>query len=239
MKSVPNLRSEPAFTLSHIASLAIACSLGVSGCSSSTTPDGTGGSGATTGGTSATGGTSGSGSAAGTGGTGPAAGAGGTSPTGGIGGTSPTGGASTGGSAGAGSAGAPTLVVDCGSTTYGAVLAANCSMIGCHRGPVPASGLNLLPDSGLVGRLKDVPAQHGDIFCADINNYCTTPPATCPAPGTALLVDSADYTKSWILTKLDTADPMCGDQMPGSPFQNAGDLTCIQNMVQAIAALPK
>ncbi len=147
-------------------------------------------------------------------------------------------GAGMGGSAGMGTAGAgQVLVVNCNGTTYADALRANCVMPGCHSAAYPASGMNLTPDSGLVARLKDVPAKHQDIFCEDVGDYCV--PATCPPAGQALLVDSADYTQSWILKKLAFGVSMCGSDMPGVAFKGPNDLACIQSMVQAIAALPK
>jgi hypothetical protein len=169
----------------------------------------------------------------------PATGTGGTTSTGGTAGSGTAGsGTASGGAAGA-------LTVDCGSTTYAAALTNNCTSAGCHRaGIAPPAGLVLTPDSGLVARLKDVPATHEDVTCSGANDtscpcsdyICTTPPATCPTG--ALLVNSATPSASWILAKIDTV-PMCGSQMPGVAFQGPDDKTCIENMVNVIAALPK
>ncbi|HTQ04020.1 MAG TPA: hypothetical protein VMI54_09190 [Polyangiaceae bacterium] len=173
--------------------------------------------------------------------TAPPAGTGGTTAAaagkGGSAGSAVTAGGSA-GSAGTGVAGSSgqQLVVNCTGTTYQAALS-NCTLAGCHSAIYPASGMNLTPDSGLVGRLKDVPAKHADIFCEDIMADCT--PATCPAPGQALLVNSTDYTQSWILKKIAPGDPMCGSGMPGTAYKNSNDMACIQAMVQAIATLPK
>jgi hypothetical protein len=141
----------------------------------------------------------------------------------------------TAGSAGSGSSAAGTgaLVVDCGTLKYTDVLT-DCTMVGCHRPPAPTSMLNLTPDAGLVSRLKDVPAKHLDIFCPDVNDYCT--PASCDP--TALLVNSANPAQSWILTKLRGTQNGCGAQMPDPEYDPSRE-QCLENMVNVIAALPK
>jgi hypothetical protein len=151
----------------------------------------------------------------------------------------------TGGSAGTGNN--TTLTVNCTGTTYDVALK-SCNQLGCHAASYPYSGLNLTADSGLVARLKDVAAKHGDVSCnpgdatqvctCDANSFlCTTPPSACPKGD--LLVDSSDYTKSWIWKKLEMADPMCGVQMPDGAYKSPADKACLEAMVQAIAALPK
>jgi hypothetical protein len=205
---------------------------------------GTGGTGVTTGGTGgSTGGITGTGgSVAGTGGSvtgtggaaGAAAGHGGTS---GGSGTGASGAGGTTGTAGSGAAGAPALVVDCGSLNYATILTQDCTTVGCHRPPATAaSQLILVPDAGLVSRLKDVPAKHMDIYCPDLNDVCPTVPAACDM--TALLVNSAQPDKSWILQKLRGTQNGCGDQMP-SPAYDMAKEQCLEKMVNAIAALPK
>src|SRR3954471_1127041 len=116
-----------------------------------------------------------------------------------TGGSSPGTGGTTGGSAGTGSG--ATLVVDCGTDTYQTVLSQNCATIGCHRksGSIPAiSGLDLTPDTGLVGRVKDVKAQHGDIYVGD----ATTPSVPASCDPNVLLVNSQNADASWILAKI-------------------------------------
>lgn len=113
-----------------------------------------------------------------------------------------------------------------------------CATVGCHNANLPQANLNLVPDSGLVARLKDVPATFGDIACNAVGQpYMACVPATCPAG--ALEVSSADWTSSWVLRKLD--DPnTCGDVMPptGSTPPTPDDLTCLQKLVQTIAEMP-
>lgn len=159
------------------------------------------------------------------------------------GGTGGSGSGATGGSAGTGSN--TTLTVNCTGTTYQQALA-SCNGGGCHAAMYSAADLNLVADAGLVSRLKDVASKHSDIGCSGssdttctcVNYYCSTPPASCPSG--ALLVDSSDYTKSWLLTKVDNANPMCGAQMPyAEPYKTPNDKACIEAMVQAIAQLPK
>lgn len=155
-----------------------------------------------------------------------------------------TGGSADGGTSGSGTgATGGTLTANC---DYVDALK-SCNTLGCHAANYPAAGLNLIADANLVARLKDVPARHLDISCApgdgscscDQNSFtCVSPPSGCPVPGSALLVNSADYTKSWILTKLERTDPMCGVQMPDGTYNTSDAKACIEWLVQAIAALP-
>lgn len=158
-----------------------------------------------------------------------------------------TGGTSTGSGGSAGTSTSTTLTVNCTGTTYDVALK-SCNTAGCHAATYPYSGLNLTADSGLVARLKDVPAKHGDVSCnpndatqtctCDSTTFlCSTPPSACPKGD--FLVDSSDYTKSWIWKKLEMSDPMCGIQMPDGAYKSPADKACIEAMVQAIAALPK
>ncbi|HTQ04019.1 MAG TPA: hypothetical protein VMI54_09185 [Polyangiaceae bacterium] len=161
-------------------------------------------------------------------------GTGGTS-TGATGGTGGSTGGTTGGSAGTSTSGG-TLTVNCTGTTYDVALK-SCNTLGCHASSYPSAGLNLTADSGLVGRLKDVPSKHTDIDCGN-GVTCTTTPTTCPSGD--FLVDSSNYANSWLLKKIDESDPMCGVQMPdASAYKTANDKACLEAMVQAIAMLPK
>ncbi len=167
--------------------------------------------------------------------------------TGGAGGAqSGSGGAggTTGGSAGlSGSSGTgattgepfPIEGLNGGGCDYPAVLSRNCALSGCHKpGAIkPQADLILVGDSGLVSRVKDVPATHADIYCGSMP--CPTIPATCP-PG-AKRVDSSDWQASWIYRKI--TDPMeCGDLMPPSVTFTPEDQACIISLIVAIAALP-
>jgi hypothetical protein len=151
-----------------------------------------------------------------------------------------TGGSSTSGTGGSGTGGGGAmLTVDCGNTTYDAVLNGSCVSLGCHKADVTlnapaASGLDLTPDSGLVGRIKDVKAQHGDITCPDLT---TCVPATCDT--NALLVNSSAAANSWILAKINGNSNGCGSPMPVGSALSADRLTCLENFVNAVAALPK
>ncbi len=151
-----------------------------------------------------------------------------------TGGSSPGTGGTTGGSAGT----AATLTVDCGTDTYQNVLTTNCATPGCHKGSslAPAiSMLNLVPDSGLVSRIKDVKAVHGDIYVGD----ATTPSVPASCDPNALLVNSANPSASWILAKINGTQNDCGSQMPSAGGPPAAVTTCIQNLVAAVATLPK
>jgi hypothetical protein len=152
-----------------------------------------------------------------------------------TGGSSAGTGGTTGGSAGTGA----TLTVDCGTDTYQNVLTTNCATPGCHKGSSlapPASMLNLVPDSGLVSRIKDVKAVHGDIYMPpDFSTVYV--PASCDM--NALLVNSANPSASWILAKINGTQNDCGIQMPSAGGPPAAVTMCIQNLVAAVAALPK
>jgi cysteine-rich repeat protein len=127
----------------------------------------------------------------------------------------------------------PELSVGC---DYEKMLQEGCATVGCHKGTTRAAqaGLILTPDNDLVARIKNVPATFGDIFCTDIMDYCPTPPAACPP--SALLVDSADWTKSWMNRKM--SGTACGDPMPIGSHWSADDQQCFVRLIEAIAALP-
>ena len=158
--------------------------------------------------------------------------------TGGSTSSSGTGGSSP-GTGGSGTGGGGMLTVDCGSTTYQAVLT-SCAGAGCHQ-PIPsisypgAAALDLTPDSGLVGRLKDVKATHGDISCPPSGTTCV--PAACDT--NALLVNSNAPANSWLLAKINGNSNGCGDAMPLGTSIPTTSVTCLENFVNAVAALPK
>jgi hypothetical protein len=128
------------------------------------------------------------------------------------------------------------VVAEC-TTAGGAevVLARTCALSGCHKpGAIkPQAGLILTGDTLLVSRLKDVPSTHADIYCGSMP--CPTIPEECPKGD--MLVDSADYTKSWMLIKMNDA-MLCGDLMPPSITFTPEDKACLDNLVKAIAELP-
>lgn len=171
-------------------------------------------------------------------------------PAAGDGGSAPSGGSAAGGTAGSatgGTGGSTDVVLLVPNCDYVQALK-SCTTLGCHAATYPAAGLNLVPDANLVARLKDVPARHEDISCTgpadpsctcnSSSFTCSPAPSSCPAPGSALLVDSANYSQSWIITKLEQTDPGCGIQMPDGAYRAPGDKSCIEQLVQAIAALP-
>lgn len=128
---------------------------------------------------------------------------------------------------------APTRLAEC---DFEKILTEDCATKGCHfEGPgyVPYEELSLMPDATLAARLKDRPSRRLDIECEHV--MCV--PATCPTGD--LVVDSSDWMKSWLLLKI-TASNGCGYAMP--PFDNPFDpvkYACLEDMVKAIAALPK
>jgi hypothetical protein len=176
----------------------------------------------------------------GTAGTGNPTGSGGTG-TGGTG-TAGTGTAGT-GTAGTGTAGTGTGGIDPGCD-WQTALTKSCALSVCHGTRAPFGDLNLTPDDGLVARIKDVTATNGDLDCDPSDEYleCTTLPPECSAYGSAKLVDSANPDASFIITKLTASG--CGNQMPMPPGDSTSAgwtpdrLTCIQDLVRAIAALP-
>jgi hypothetical protein len=111
----------------------------------------------------------------------------------------------------------------------------SCAILGCHAGPMPSSELDLTANAGLVGRLKDVSAKHGDINCAsDPADFMACVPAGCPD---AYLVDSNYPDDSWILQKINGTQGDCGAQMPDGLFDD-DQKACVEKLVRAIAALP-
>jgi hypothetical protein len=184
--------------------------------------------------------------AIGTGGTGP--GTGGTGPaTGGTAGsgTAGTAGSGTAGSGGAGGIVTPNVTCD-GGADYVATLTENCARTGCHNTRTAVAGLDLTPNADLAMRLKNQPAGYAEIDCSMGGPYVECVPATCPPPGDALLVDSANPDNSWLLRKLNGTHNACGVVMPVSPgdrppapagpFDDARK-ACLDKLVRAIAAL--
>ncbi len=155
-----------------------------------------------------------------------------------------TGGSGTGGSAtgGTGNSGAgmgnmlaiPTLP-DCDPVKALTVGPGACAQFGCHKGPYSEAKLELTPNAGFVSRVKDVPATHLNIKCADSMD-CATPPAACPTGDK--LIDSSNVDNSWMLHKLQGTQTGCGDSMPAPdyPIDDAGR-ACLVELVKAIAAL--
>jgi hypothetical protein len=158
--------------------------------------------------------------------------------------------------AGTGTAGASVVAGSAGTSAvldpatipcdFPTILQSDCAHSGCHApsaaAPTPAAGLDLSPNAGLVGRLKDVPARHMNINCAppgaDIVE-CTSVPAACPTG--ALLVDSSNWEASFVVSKMRGTALGCGDQMrePDYPTLKADREACVEAVVKAIAALPK
>lgn len=156
----------------------------------------------------------------------------------------------SGGTAGAGAAGASgtTAMLDPSAIPcdYPKIMQGDCAHAGCHLPtaalPMGAASLDLSPNAGLVGRLKDVPARHLNINCAPPGQEiveCTTVPAACPAD--ALLVNSSNWEASFVISKLRGTAVGCGDQMrePDYPTVKPDREACVEAVVKAIAALPK
>jgi len=166
----------------------------------------------------------------GTAGNGAAAGAGGSSGAAMAGSGSAGGGMASSGTAGAG--------IDPGCD-YVPLMVMDCAHAGCHApSPVAAAGLDLTPTPGLIGRLKDVPAQHMNINCAPAGEpivECGSVPAACPSD--VLLVSSANWEASWMIAKLRGTSVGCGDIMRDPTYltEKPDREACVEAVVKAIA----
>jgi hypothetical protein len=183
-------------------------------------------------------------------------GAGGTGGTGAVGGGAGTGaggmatasgGMASGGMASGGMASGGTAPITTGplpnvGCDYQIIISKSCSIAGCHRQLEQAGGLNLAVDDGFRSRLVDVPTKHIQIDCDPGAGYveCVPPPATCPPPGTAKLVNRAAPAESWVLKKLD-GGYSCGDAMPFAPGDSPDTgwgpaaKACLQTFFTALA----
>jgi hypothetical protein len=165
--------------------------------------------------------------------------------TGGTGGGT-TGGTMTGGSAGTGTTNWVldlSTVVCPGGLNAATVITSDCGKTGCHKGTLAAANLDLAvsPMNVIAKNTKDVPAKYLAIQCsAPTEPYMECVPATCPPPGSALLVDSKNPSESWLLKKVHDTTNGCGEVMPLEAAYTADQsdrLACIEAIVQAIAAL--
>lgn len=149
------------------------------------------------------------------------------------------GGSSSAGTGAVGTAGSAALLdVGC---DYVTAVNRSCSRTACHNPRSRISGLDLTPTdaAALIARLKDQPARHREIDCGNGGNFVECVPASCPSPGSALLVDSANPDASWILRKLNGTHDGCGFQMPMAPGDEGFDAerkACVEELVRAIAA---
>jgi hypothetical protein len=154
----------------------------------------------------------------------------------------------TGGTGAGGTPGGPVLdfsTVDCGGlniTDPKTGVLAHCATAGCHKGAALAgvSNLDLTPNDGFAARLKDQPAVHGSLSCPTPDDpfaTCTTPPAQCPTD--AKLVNSSAPESSWLSAKIHDMANDCGDMMPPPGYKalTADELTCMDNIIKAVAAL--
>jgi len=156
-------------------------------------------------------------------------------------------GGSGGGSAGTGMTGpvldfatvncAASLLKPTSSSGIAAVdfLNVTCAKSFCH-GPNFVVGVDLRPDSGFAARTLDIDAMHQGIPCED-DPTLECIPATCPAPGTAKLISSADATASWILKKVHNEHMECGGPMPDTKGLNADQDACLTEIVTKTSAL--
>jgi len=94
------------------------------------------------------------------------------------------------------------------------VLTSSCAMTGCH-GDSPVINTNLVPDSGLVGRLVGQPVAEGK-DCA----------------GQTLI--ATDGSDSLLVKKL-SATPGCGDQMPTIGQLTQTQIDCITSWVDSFS----
>jgi hypothetical protein len=160
-----------------------------------------------------------------------------------------TGGSTTGGSTSGGTGGTgntnwvldPATVVCPGGLNAATVITGDCAKGGCHKGALAAAGLDLsFSPNNIAKNTKDVIATHEAIQCsAPTEPYMECIPMTCPGPGTALLVNSANPDDSWVLKKIHGTANGCGDTMPDDSYATASPdkLACVDAVFRAIAAL--
>lgn len=97
------------------------------------------------------------------------------------------------------------------------IFTAECTISVCHDSDAPAAGLDLTGTGAEVGmRLLDTSSS--DSNCSD-----------------RVLIDSSDASQSFLLEKLNEADPQCGTQMPPLGTTLMPDqLTCIAEWVESV-----
>lgn len=213
MNRVTKLNLKRVFALAPVAMLGVTSLLTFNGCSSTTPTE------PSSGGTNATGATGGTGTAG----------------TPGTGGTTSSAGATS--SAGTGSMVPFPTVPNCPNVA--GQISTSCAKIGCHKNPFAAADLDLTPNTGFVGRVKDVVATHAGITCPGGDGGLTDCiPATCPTG--AKLIDSSNAANSWMTQKLENMVNGCGTIMPAPPDSiDAATKSCIEALVQTVAAMPK
>lgn len=155
-----------------------------------------------------------------------------------------TGGTATGGMATGGSGMQTNWVLDlntvvCPNSLSATTVLGDCAKTGCHKGSLKSAGLDLTPAT-IANNTKDKPATHSEIQCsAPGDPYMECIPTTCPAPGTALLVNSQNPDDSWMMKKIHGQANGCGITMPDDNYATSSPdrLACIEGVIRAIAAL--
>jgi hypothetical protein len=94
------------------------------------------------------------------------------------------------------------------------------SCSGCHTSVGPQGGLDL-SSPNVTMRLKNVLAQHA-----------LTPAGACVTGD--YLLDTRDWTQSWLLKKVTGTQVSCGSSMPPPPLPQA-DILCLQTYVRCVA----
>jgi hypothetical protein len=167
--------------------------------------------------------------------------------TGGAGqGGSPTGGAGTAGGAGTGSA---NWTWNCATPLEGPMgaLKQNCARGGCHDQTSRYAGLNLTDPSTIRGQMVDQIATHGDMSCGTpgMTHVCT--PDEIVALGCPLdvkLIDSANFSNSWVVAKINQTHGNCGLYMPFTPGNSATNgwnderMNCYMDFFRSLATPP-
>ena len=93
------------------------------------------------------------------------------------------------------------------------ILQPSCGNAGCHGGVQAALGLDLV-SSGLLNRIVGTAA-----------NGC----------GDEILVTAGDPAHSYLLDKLTSATPSCGDRMPlGAPALSSADVACLRDWISSL-----
>jgi hypothetical protein len=93
---------------------------------------------------------------------------------------------------------------------------------GCHGKSLKSAMLDL-EASGVVDRLKNVPATHGEVMDK----------TGCPTGDK--LIDTAAPANSWLLKKVNGGHGDCGLAMPVGKALSADELTCMQTFVSCVA----
>ena len=100
----------------------------------------------------------------------------------------------------------------------------NCGLVGCHGGSNASAQLVLTEDA--LRQAKD--------SLVDKTNKGMMPGCM---PGMHKLIDKAQPEKSLLYTKL-TAQPPCGQRMPGGATASDAEMSCVLAWIKSVAGVP-